>query len=74
MLRFEFTTDELNLIKSKIHFTDLQKRLINYRRDEWTIAKMAMQEKWSERKISREFNKINKKIVLIILIIILKMN
>ena len=63
MLKFDdFTDDELELIKSKIHFTDLQKRLINYRRDEWTIAKMAMIEKWSERKISREFNKINKKI------------
>ena len=62
MLKFDFTDEELELIKSKIHFTDLQKRLINYRRDEWTIAKMAMQEKWSERKISREFNKINKKI------------
>lgn len=67
MLKFDdFTDDELELIKSKIHFTDLQKRLIDYRRDEWTIAKIAMKEKWSERKISREFNKINKKIAKVI--------
>ena len=63
MLKFdEFTNEDIAKIESKIHFTDLQKRLINYRRDEWTIAKMAIVEKWSERKISREFNKINKKI------------
>lgn len=63
---YEFTDEEIAKIESKIHFTDLQKRLINYRRDEWTIAKMAMKEKWSERKISREFNKINKKITKVI--------
>lgn len=62
----EFTDEEIKRIESKIHFTDLQKRLIEYRRDEWTITKMAMVEKWSERKISKEFSKINKKITKVI--------
>ena len=44
MLKFEFTTDELNLIKSKIHFTPRQIRIIDYRMDEIPIVQMAQKE------------------------------
>ena len=35
MLRFEFTNQQLDEIKSKIHFTPMQERIIDYRRDEY---------------------------------------
>lgn len=62
MLKIEFTNDELNYIKSKIHFTPLQKRIIDYRQDEYSITKMSMLENCSESTISREIKKIKKKI------------
>lgn len=32
MLKIEFTNEELENIKSKIHFTELQNRIIEYRK------------------------------------------
>ena len=61
MLRFEFTNKQLEEIKSKIHFTPLQKRIISYRMDELSIVQMAMKEVCSESKISKEIKKIEKK-------------
>lgn len=61
MLKFEFTNPQLDEIKSKIHFTPMQLRIIDYRRDELTIVQMAMKEICSESKISKEIKKIEKK-------------
>ena len=41
MLKFEFTNKQLEEIKSKIHFTPLQERIIGYRMDELSIVQMA---------------------------------
>ncbi len=66
MLRMDFTNKELELIKSKIHFTELQNRIINYRQEEYSITKMAMIENCSESTISREIRKIKRKIFKVI--------
>ena len=66
MLKIEFTNDELDYIKSKIHFTELQKRIIEYRQEEYSITKMSMLENCSESTISREIKKIKKKITRVI--------
>ena len=62
MLKIEFTNKEIDILKSKIHFTPMQERIINYRLDEYSITKMAMLENCSESTISREIRKIKKKI------------
>lgn len=61
MLKFDFTNKELEDIKSKIHFTPLQQRIIDYRIDELSIVQMSMKENCSESKISKEIRKISKK-------------
>ena len=66
MLKIEFTNKELEEIKSKIHFTPMQERIINYRLDEYTITKMSLLEHCSESTISREIKKIKKKIMKIL--------
>ena len=63
MLKLEFTNKELEDIKSKIHFTPLQERIIKYRQDEFSITKMSMLECCSVSTINREINKIKKKIM-----------
>lgn len=62
MLKLEFTNDEIELIKSKIHFTPMQERIINYRMDELSIVEMSMKENCSESKISKEIRKVKRKI------------
>lgn len=62
MLKLEFTNDELDYIKSKIHFTELQKRIIEYRQNEYTVTKMAFLEHCSESTINREIRKVKNKI------------
>ena len=66
MLKLEFTNQEIDYIKSKIHFTEIQERIIRYRLDEYSITKMAMLEHCSESTISREIKKIKKKIMKVI--------
>ena len=66
MLRFEFTTQELDLIKSKIHFTPRQIRIIDYRMDELSLVQMAQKEICDVSTISRELKKIKKKIMKVI--------
>ena len=62
MLKIDFTTEELNTIMSKIHFTELQKKIIMYRQDELSIVEMAFLENVSDSKISKEIKKIKNKI------------
>ena len=66
MLKIEFSNQELDYIKSKIHFTPIQERIISYRQDEYSIIKMAMLENCSESTINREIKKIKKKIMKVI--------
>lgn len=66
MLKIEFTNDELDYIKSKIHFTELQERIIKYRQNEYSLTKMATLEHCSESTISREVKKVKKKIMKVI--------
>lgn len=66
MLKLEFTNEELNRIKNKIHFTPIQERIIDYRLDEYSITKMAMKENCSESAINRQISKIKKKIMKVI--------
>lgn len=66
MLKIEFTNDEIAYIKSKIHFTEMQERIIQYRQNEYSITKMSMLENCSESTISREIKKIKKKIMKVI--------
>lgn len=66
MVRFEFTKQEVEEIKSKIYLSELQERIFEYRLKEYSITKMAMLENVSESTISRELNKIKRKIMRII--------
>lgn len=63
MFKIEFTNKEIEKIKSKIHFTPMQERIIDYRLNEESIVKMAMKEHCSESTINREIKKIKKKIM-----------
>ena len=62
MLKIDFTNQELDMIKSKIHFTELQERIIKYRQEELSIIQMADREHLSDSKISKEIKKIKNKI------------
>ena len=66
MLKIDFTQQEIDDIKSKIRFTDRQERIIEYRRSEWTLVKMADEEHCDISTISRELKKIKKKIYKVI--------
>lgn len=62
MFKIEYTNEELDNIKSKIHFTPFQERIIKYRQDEYSITKMAFLEHCSESTINREIKKVKSKI------------
>lgn len=66
MMKLEFTKQEVENIKSKIYFSELQERIFEYRLKEWSITKMAMKENCSESTINREIKKIKKKIMKVI--------
>lgn len=66
MLRFEFTNEELNKIKSKIHFTKREERIIDYRMDEKTIVEMSQLEHCDVSTINRDIKKIRKKIAKVV--------
>ncbi len=66
MLKLEFTKQEVNEIKSKVYFSEIQERIFEYRLKEYSITKMAMLENVSESTINRELCKIRKKIMKII--------
>ncbi len=62
MLKITFVEDELLELQQKIHFTPLQKRIIQYRLDEIERVKMARLENLSVQTIDREIKKIADKI------------
>ena len=66
MLKFEFTKDEVDYLKSKIYLSEMQERILEYRLKEYSITKMAQLEYCSESTISRELSKIKKKIMKVI--------
>ena len=66
MLKLEFTKNEVDNIKSKIYFSEIQERIFEYRLKEYSITKMAMLESCSESTINREIKKIKKKIMKVI--------
>lgn len=66
MLKFEFTKQEVEDIKSKIYLSEMQERILEYRLREYSITKMAMLENCSESTINREIKKIKKKIMKVI--------
>lgn len=66
MLKLDFSKQEYENIKNKIFLNELQERIFEYRIKEYSITKMAMLENCSESTISREINKIKKKIMKII--------
>lgn len=63
MLKLEFTKSEVDSIKSKVFFSEMQERIFEYRLKEYSITKMAMLENCSESTINREIKKIKKKIM-----------
>ena len=66
MLKFEFTKQEVEDIKSKIYLSEMQERILEYRLREYSITKMSMLENCSESTINREIKKIKKKIMKVI--------
>lgn len=66
MLKLEFTRQEVELLKSKIYLSELQERILEYRLKEYSITKMAILENVSESTISRELNKVKRKIMKVI--------
>lgn len=66
MLKLEFTKNEVENIKSKVYFSEIQERIFEYRLKEYSITKMAMLENVSESTINREIKKIKKKIMKVI--------
>ncbi len=62
MLRISFTKKELQELLDTIHFTPLQRRIIEYRLDEKTRVEMADKEKVSVSTIDREIKDIAIKI------------
>lgn len=66
MLKLEFTKNEVENIKSKVFFSEIQERIFEYRLKEYSITKMAMLETCSESTINREIKKIKKKIMKVI--------
>ena len=66
MLKLDFTKDEVEDIKSKVYFSEIQERIFEYRLREYSITKMARLENCSESTINRELKKIKKKITKIL--------
>lgn len=63
MLKLNFTKAELQDLKDKIFFSEIQERIIEYRLKEFSRIKMAELENCSIQTIDREINKIAKKII-----------
>lgn len=66
MIKFDFTKDEVEMIKSKVYLSEIQERILEYRLKEYSITKMSMLENCSERTINRELSKLYKKIMKVI--------
>ena len=66
MLKLDFTRAEYNKICEELMLNDFQKRIFEYRIKNMSIVQMAMKENCSESLISKEINKIKKKIMKIL--------
>lgn len=66
LMKFDFTRQEVEEIKSKIYLSDVQERIFEYKLREYSITKMADLEKCSESTISKEIKKLKKKILKVI--------
>lgn len=66
MLKIDFTTSELNKIKEEVVFSDLQERIIELKRKEWSNTQICMELSISQSKLSKEIKKIAEKIAKII--------
>lgn len=66
MFKLELTKQEIEEIKSKVFLSEMQERILEYRLKEYSITRMAQLENCSEPTISREINKIKKKIMKIL--------
>ena len=66
IMKFEFTKQEVEEIKSKIYLSEIQERIFEYKLKEYSITKMSMLEHCSESTINREIRKNKKKIMKII--------
>ena len=62
MYRFEFSKTELDIIADKALLSDLQKSIIEYKIKDYSNVKIADLTGWSVPKISKEINKIVKKL------------
>ena len=62
MLKISFTKKELEELLNAVHFTPLQRRIIEYRLDEKTRVEMAGKENCSVSTIDREIKDIAVKI------------
>ena len=62
MLKIEFSDLELEKLEQVVYFTELQKKIMRYRRDEIKIVKMASLECEGQSTISREIKEIERKI------------
>lgn len=65
-MKFDFTKQEVEDIKSKIYLSDIQERIFEYKLKDYSITKMAMLENCSESTISKEISKLKKKILRVI--------
>ena len=66
IMKFDFTKQEVEEIKSKIYLSEIQERILEYKLKEYSITKMSILENCSESTINREIKKIKKKIMKII--------
>lgn len=66
MLKIEFTTTELNKIKEEVVFSDLQEKIIEYKRKEKSNTEICFLLSISQSKLSKEIQKIATKITKVI--------
>lgn len=63
MYKFEFSKKELDSLAEKALLSDLQKSIIEYKIKDYSNTKIADLTGWSSPKISKEINKIVKKLM-----------
>ena len=63
MYKFEFSKQELDNLSEKALLSDLQKTIIEYKIKDYSNVKIADLTGWSTPKISKEINKIVKKLM-----------
>lgn len=63
MFKLSMTREEVEELKSKIFLSEIQERILEYRLRDYSLTKMAILEHCSESTISKELNKLKKKIM-----------